>query len=150
MFIRSLDNYDRDEASIDSGITNTEKSLTQQNQKEESDINNIVRKFGLTGQLPSNLRVPQYGDFSDITDYQSALNAVMKADEAFFKLPAQIRSRFENDPEQFVEFCLDDNNRAEAEKLGLVIKKEPAVSGGVTPTETGGKNDTPALVKAPD
>jgi len=119
-FLRTPYNYDTMEATNASGLECLDDSLAQQHAKDESDINTIVRRFGLTGELPQGVRMPQYGDFTDATDYHTALNAVRAADEAFLKLPAHIRTRFNNDAGAFVDFCSDDNNRAEAEKLGLV------------------------------
>lgn len=93
---------------------------TQQQFKEESDINEIVRRFGLTGELPEDLRVPQYGDFTEVRDFQTAMNAVRQAEESFMALPAEVRARFANDPQKLLEFMADDANRAEADKLGLL------------------------------
>lgn len=118
--------YDSDQSSLDSSVSFFGKTLTQQQFRDECDINEIVRRFGLTGQLPENLRAPQYGDFTGVSDYQTALNAVIAADEAFMELPANVRERFDNDPAKFVDFCSDDANRAEAERLGLVFPKEKA------------------------
>lgn len=129
--LRSAFNYDAEKVSKETGLKCLDKSKTQQNQKEESDINTIVRRFGLTGQLPDNVRMPQYGDFRGIKDYQSALNSVQAANDAFAAMPAHIRTRFDNDPEQFVAFCLDKRNLDEAIKLGLV--KEPAVKTAGSP-----------------
>lgn len=36
-------------------------------------------------------------------------------------LPAKVRSRFENDPQKFLEFCSDPKNRDEAVSLGLIM-----------------------------
>lgn len=143
IFVRSAYNYNVDEVSQETGLRCEDESLAQQHQKDEADINTIVRRFGLSGELPSNVRMPQYGDFTGVSDYQSALEAVRAADAAFMTMPADVRSRFENDAAQFVEFCLDDRNREEAEKLGLVVPKAvsepkakesaPSVAGGGTP-----------------
>jgi len=134
-FLRTPYNYDTDEASSVSGLSCPEDTLAQQHAKDEADINTIVRRFGLTGELPSGVRMPQYGDFTDASDYHTSLNAVRAADAAFMQLPADIRTRFNNDAGAFVDFCLDSNNRSEAEKLGLV----PATSVAVTnPAPEGG------------
>lgn len=135
MELRSEFGYDTKKASDDASTVIEGESLTQQNQKEEADINTIVKRFGLSGELPQGVRMPQYGDFTGIRDYQSALNAVREANDAFMQLPPFVRERFQNDPEQFVNFCLDPKNEAEAIKLGLVEKKAtepapPAVQGG--------------------
>lgn len=129
-FVRSAYNYDAEAASQESGLLCEDESLAQQHQKEEADINTIVRRFGLTGQLPELQRLPQYGDFTHVTDYHSAVNAVMAANGAFSQLPADLRSRFNNDPEQFVDFCSNPDNMDELIKMGLAKKRaeeeEPA------------------------
>ena len=100
-----------------------EENRTHQEFKEECDINEIVRRFGLTGELPENVRVPVSGDFTGIGTYQEALNAVIAADKAFMELPPDVRLRFANDPQQLMDFVADDKNRDEAEKLGLLKPK---------------------------
>lgn len=118
--IRAPFQYDAQEVSKKTAVKFTQPSKTQQHEKEAADINNIVKRFNLTGQLPENLRVPKFGDFRGIKDYQSALNAVQLANESFQQLPAEIRKRFNHDPEQFVEFCLDKKNVEEMKQLGLL------------------------------
>jgi phage internal scaffolding protein len=135
VFLRTPYNYDTMEASDACALSCPEPTLAQQHARDETDINTIVRRFGLTGELPSNVRVPQYGDFTHTTDYHTAMNAVLAANEAFMQLPADVRTRFNNDPGALVDFVSDDNNRAEAEKLGLVIGSSseptnPAPEGG--------------------
>lgn len=123
MFVRSAYNYDTDLASYESGLDCVEPSMTQQSFKDECDINTILERFNITGQIPVSPIDPQYGDFSGVTDYQSALNAVMAAQAGFDQLPAVVRQRFANDPAAFVDFCLDESNREEMVKLGLIIEK---------------------------
>lgn len=116
-------NYDRNAASNESGIAcSEEEGRTLQQFKEECDINTIVRRFGLTGELPDNFRPPMIGDFTEVMDFQSALNAVRRAEEAFMEMPADLRARFSNDPQKLIEFLGDDKNRDEADKLGLLQK----------------------------
>lgn len=132
IFIRTPYNYDTDEVSNETGLECPEPTMAQQQFREEADINTIMERFGRTGELVAPVRLPQYGDFTGVTDYHSAMNAVVEAQASFDSLPANIRARFENDPGQFVEFCLDDKNRDEAVRLGLVPGKvepvEPAVA----------------------
>lgn len=119
-FVRSPYNYDMEKAGTETGIKCEDKSLAQQQFAAEADINTIVKRFNLTGQLPENIRMPQYGDYSGVYDFHTAMNAVALANEAFDAMPANVRARFNNDPAQFVDFCLDDKNLEEATKLGLV------------------------------
>lgn len=130
LFVRTAYNYDTDAVSLETGLSCLDPSMTKQEFAAETDINNIVRNFGLTGQLPDNFRTPSYGDFSEVTDYHTALNAVRASEEAFLSLPAALRERFANDPQHLLEFVSDSNNRPEAEKLGLINPTPPT-----SPTE---------------
>jgi len=120
LFLRSLGNYDSDKVSVETGLACEDPSLAQQQFKDECDINTILDRFNVTGQLPVSALQPQFGDFSGVTDYQSALNAVLDAQESFDALPARVRERFANDPAAFVDFCLDEANRGEMKALGLI------------------------------
>lgn len=146
-FFRTAFNYDVAAVSDETGLSCGEPSRTQQSFAEECDINTIVRRFGLTGELPESPRPPQYGDFTGVSDYQSALNAVIAADAAFLEFPAHIRARFHNDPQALLEFISREENRDEAEKLGLVKKiiAEKAVeaaSGNVSEVSEGAAADS--------
>lgn len=123
-FLRTPYNYDTTAASDESGIACEDASLAQQQFKDECDINNILRQFNITGQLPDAPLSPKYGDFTGISDYKTALDRVIAADEEFMNLPATIRARFENEPAKLIEFLDDASNREEAEKLGLVEPKQ--------------------------
>jgi phage internal scaffolding protein len=138
-FLRTPYNYDGDKVSDETGLSCPEPTLAQQNFKDECDINYIVRQFGLTGELPGNTLSPQYGDFTGVLDYHSAVNAVLAAQDDFMALPAQMRSRFNNDPAQLIDFLSLEENREEAIKLGLVaakpISEQETPIGEAKPTE---------------
>jgi len=119
-FLRTAYNYDTNAASNESGLACEEPSLTQQHFKDETDINNILRQFNITGLLPENALSPRYGDFTGINDYQSALNAVIAAEDGFMALPADLRARFSNNPEELINFLDNPQNKDEAIRLGLV------------------------------
>lgn len=110
-----------DDFSRETGLACTGDSMTKQEFAEESDMNNIVKQFGLTGQLPDNIKVPLSGDFTDAMTYQESLNAVIAADDAFMALDAKIRERFGNSPAKLMEFLADEKNRDEARKFGLLV-----------------------------
>lgn len=149
MFVRSAYNYDAVAASDEAGLKCEDVSLAKQAFAEEADINTIVRRFKLDGELPIGIRMPTYGDFTEVGDFHSAMNAVALANEAFDAMPAAIRARFHNDPAEFVEFCSDNDNRAEAEKMGLVparVVEAAAVlsgagAGAPVPLPAGGATD---------
>lgn len=138
-FLRAPFNYDRDAASTESGLLCEDRSLAQQQFREECDINTIVERFGISGELPSDVRAPQYGDFTEVVDYHTALNVVRASQEAFDALPARVRARFHNDPSEMLEFVDDEGNRPEAERLGLVDKQPPSID----PAEPAGVPSAP-------
>lgn len=122
--IRNPYNYDSDQLSEDTGLKCEDESLCEQQFVEESDINYIANKFMQTGELPQILDLPTPGDFEGIFDFQSAMNTIAKAKEEFMSLPAKIRTRFSNDPQQLLDFVDDKDNYDEAVKLGFIPKKE--------------------------
>lgn len=127
--------YDADAASLSSGLCCPEPTRAQQQFKDEVDINTIAKNFGITGRMPQGVRMPTFGDFADVEDYQTALNAARRAAQSFMEMPAEVRFRFQNDPQKFLEFCSNGANRDEAIKLGLVVA--PPVSAKVpTPPDS--------------
>lgn len=105
-------------------------SLAQQNFKDEVDINVLLERFKVTGQLPQNVVLPTYGDFVGINDYRTAREAILRAEHSFMDLPANVRARFQNDPQRFLEFCSDEKNLPELQALGLTnLIDKPAVGG---------------------
>lgn len=124
IFLRTPYNYNMNHASNDSGLLCKDKTLAQQHFAEETDINTIVRRFHVTGELPQGIRMPTYEDFSGVFDFQSAMNALRQAREAFDAMPADIRTRFHNDPHEFVDFCNDKDNLPQARKWGLCPPEE--------------------------
>lgn len=136
--------YDRPESvsvdfSGDDGV-----SRTQQHFKKECDINEILRTFKRTGVIEhvSNGK-PIYGDFSAYPDFQEMQDTLVEATRAFEALPARLRDRFANDPRNLVNFVLDENNRSEAEKLGLLTPSMGGVEKSPTSPVSGDlKTDT--------
>jgi len=137
VFIRSAYNYDYKKASDDAAIDfDGEESRTIQSAKDECDINVIVKRFGVTGVVPANVRPAMYGDFLGISDYRSALDAVRLANEDFMQLSSDVRDRFHNDPQEFLEFCSKSENLAEMRKMGLAVPEVPPVEPVITPKTT--------------
>ena len=130
--------YDVVAASDEAAFVSLEPSLTQQQFKDESDINNLVDRFLRTGEVPPVDARAMYGDFIHAPDsYQEALNLVLDAQDGFNSLSSSIRQRFNNDPAELLSFLQDDSNLDEAVKLGLVVKK------AVSEPEPSAQNPTP-------
>lgn len=97
----------------------SEPSLTQQHFKKETDINEMLRKFNCTGELPTK-EGAFYGDFSDSLSYQTALDALNATNESFLSLPAAVRDRVGNNPAVLLDLVADPNSHAELQRLGLI------------------------------
>lgn len=118
------------------GTDNTEPSLTQQSDAVSADINVIMRRYTKTGVLPPAKNPAQFGDFSQITDFRTALDQIREAQEAFSALPSRIRSRFQNNAAAFVEFAANPDNLDELKKLDLLPtqKTDTTNTEGTIPT----------------
>lgn len=126
----------------------TPPSLTKQEFANECDINNILADYKMTGQIRHiNEKAAQgmYADLPVAQDFQEALNLVMDAERSFASLPSHVRSRFGNNPEQFLAFLQDPANQDEAIKLGLATDNRPPPE--VPPTlSTGPENGPPTPI----
>ena len=114
------------------GIVFEEPSLTDQSQYKDTDINNIVRKYQVTGLLDSPGSVPfetlQYGDATLLPDYQTALDLVNNVQEEFSSLPSEVREKFGHDPMQLLDALQDPTKKEMLQDIGLISKPvEPAL-----------------------
>ncbi len=95
-------------------------SKVQQHFHDETKINNIVEKFA-SGMMPNiPQREPMYLDISGDMSHHEMLNKVTQVNQAFMNINPHIRKRFHNNPQELIDFCKDEKNVEEAEKLGLV------------------------------
>lgn len=120
-FLRSAFNYDMFAASDETAIRCEDPTLTQQSMAEDCDINTIVKRFGITGTMPPLYRLPVFQDYEGVFDFHTAMQAITDGREAFMEMPGELRARFGNDPQAFLEFCNDAKNRDEAQRLGLLV-----------------------------
>lgn len=118
-------NFDKDENPIE---YKKSLSMTQQQFKDECDVNVIISRYQTTGLLPESDKEPVYGDVSDLPTFQQAQAILIEATDRFNQLPSIVRARFDHNPANFLAFMDDPNNLLEAEKLGLVkINKDSDV-----------------------
>lgn len=123
------------------GIKFDQPSQTVQSFKDDADINCIIARFQNTGVLVDPTvpvsRTPQFGDYSDMPDYQTAQNVIVAANNAFNDLSAKIRERFGNDPAAYFDFVQSlkkgSDDYAEAIRLGIInepVDSTPKVPSG--------------------
>lgn len=114
----------RPDGSLDIGTVNDEPSLTEQQYKDSCDINLIMKKYQLTGEI-THLRRQQgmYADLTNVPSYQEALDLVIKAQDAFDTLPGAFRQELGNDPAKFLEWIHDPKNSERAIEMGLAERR---------------------------
>lgn len=140
MNFRTPYNHDRAISAL-FGTVNNEDTMAEQSHAKDTDINVIMAKYKITGQIPLPQVPARYGDFSQVTDYREALHTIREANDLFMELPANIRARFRNDPSAFMDFMADPDNADEMEKLGLAkITRPDTLTPTPTPAVNGDKN----------
>lgn len=118
-----FDQFNRPEAA---GIDNKEPTRTKAEFAEEADINRLMERYTFTGVMPEGM-VGTYGDFSEAPDFMQAQEIVLRAQAQFAALPHQVRSRFENDPAQFLQ-AVHDGSLEPEEMADLGLLNEEAVA----------------------
>jgi len=109
---------------------------TKQSFKDECDINVLMGRYLQTGQIPNiNERAPQYLDVTGI-DYQEAMQLVAGAQTLFNELPSAVRTRFDNDPAQFLAFTSDGDNYEEMAEMGLLREDRQTIPTSVLKNQT--------------
>lgn len=73
-------------------FTNTEESKTDQSQANDTDINVIVKRYGVTGTVPGAKQPAMYGDFSELPrDLREVIESGKQMQILRKSLPEQLR-----------------------------------------------------------
>jgi len=100
--------YDAALASNESALTCDDPSLTQQHHADDCDINEILRRFNVTGHLPNvSDNNPQYVDVTHVPDLMTAMNKRAEISGRFSRLSATDRAKYGNDVNNFVNIELE-------------------------------------------
>lgn len=122
-------NHDRNHEANRTALVCPEPTKTKQEFKQQQDINHILATFTRTQQLP-DIPVPlQYADLTTLDDYHGMLNKVAETNALFYKLPANIRASYQNDPGQWLQDVTDRVTAGDLEPLremGLDLKSYDA------------------------
>lgn len=98
-----------------------EENRTKEQFGDAVNINTIMRKALTQGIVPEQRGEPgHYGDFSNVVSYGDAMQALNDANNSFSELDADLRRRFDNDPQQLLLFMEDPDNADEARELGIL------------------------------
>ena len=102
---------------------NSKTTRTQQQHKDECDVNQIIAKYKKTGLITHLNKNPgAYSDLTDIPSYTEALQTIITASDAFNALPSDFRYELHNDPQELINFLKNPANDERAIKLGLKVK----------------------------
>ena len=100
-------------------------SMTDPQYKKDCDMNEILKRYKVTGQLPTKPVPPSFGDFTNVDSYDKVFSMVEDAKGQFAALPSEIRDRFGNDPKAYCNFVMNPANVDECVKLGLRVVHKP-------------------------
>lgn len=107
------------------GLEFTQPSLTQQQFKDECEIESLLKAHNLSqvmGIVNNHGQQPLYGDVSDIPDFHDAQNHVARATEYFEGLPSDVRSRFNNSLSEFLTTLNNPAAREALTEMGVLKK----------------------------
>lgn len=107
------------------GSPNGGPSKTRLDQADSCNINTMMAKAMKGIQPRVNTGQGNYGDFSNLGDYQTALNKVKNAQSIFNALPASLRDKYKNDPNELIN-KLPSATQEELETLGLLKRRADA------------------------
>ena len=107
-----------------------DKPLTEQSHRDETNINNIVKRHGMDLiAKTAALSTPEYIMDDDPTnDFMEAMLIVTKAQQTFEQLPSELRAKFENQPAKFMDFIHNPENIDQMVEMGLVNAPQPEPS----------------------
>lgn len=104
------------------GIEFTEESKTLQSEFESTTIDWYLKRYSANGVDPfaDRLMGARFGDFSNYESFLTAQTRLARVRQGFDALPAEVRARFGNNINQFMEFVTNPNNVEELKSMGLV------------------------------
>lgn len=143
IFFKTPFNHDRDAESAASALLCQDKSLTQQQFKEEADINFILERYRASQQIPPIALPEHYLDLTERPSWHEIQTRLADANKTFYLLPPEIRAEHLNNPARWADQVVaatDAGDRAKLRALGL---DAPDPTEPPTPTV-----ETPAAVPA--
>lgn len=123
---------------------NDEPSLTQQQFTADADLNEVMRRYGVTDRAIPPQAFPNGVPTVDLTEFsgmelRDAMDQIREAQTAFGNLPAELRTHFGNDPVRLWNFVNNPANAEKAVEMGLLsttAKPEPVVTAQASATGT--------------
>ena len=96
------------------------KSRTKVSEKNQANVNVIMQKYAKTGVITHlNTQQPRYG-FAPAMDFKTAADLVIATQNKFMELPSEVRKKFGNSAETFLEALEDPNSVQILSDAGLL------------------------------
>lgn len=144
------DEADKREGDL-AATVNDEPSMTNQQFRDDADLNVLAKRFGLNDIPVGPLDINAFRDTTGDPELRDVLETQRTARDAFMQLPAKLRTRFHNSPKELWDFVTDPENAEEAVRLGFLTPTnsdaEPARPG--TPSATGNTAPAPTTPAEP-
>lgn len=120
-------------------------SLTRQEFAAECDINTIMKNYDQYLSDPMRtVREPRYVDLTDYPqDLMGFMHVVKEGEEAFMRLPAQVRREFDNDAIAFIDFASNPENLDQMREWGLAPPAKPVGVPAPAPAAAAGAASAP-------
>jgi len=94
-----------------------EPSLAKQEFKEDADINVILARVMKTGEIPNMVLPEHFTDVSEKKTYHEQATQLAEANALFYRLPADIRTKFSNDPATWADAVVQATEKGDGEAL---------------------------------
>lgn len=106
-------------------VGSSRPKLTDQSAKESTMIQNIVKNYLKTGQLPQSTN-HQYAYVDDVNrpTFEEMHTIKQNANQLFQNLPSELRNEIQNDPNKLETWLSNPKNLDDAEKYGLIKKRQ--------------------------
>lgn len=101
-------------------------SLAQQQFKDATDINNIMKKYVRTGVIDHVNRFEAWYGLVDGQTFTESMFTVANAQNMFNELPAAAREKFDHDPAKFLDFVKDAGDGSKDQMLSELGLLDPA------------------------
>jgi len=104
---------------------NDKPTMTKQALKDDADVNNIIKRYNKIDLYADAMELEAiYGEI-DSMDLREAMDKVNASEEAFMKVPSEIRGQFENDAGKWIDYATDPANIDQMREWGFVNPEPP-------------------------
>lgn len=151
LFFKTPNNHDTLAEAQRHGTVCLEKTLAQQNTRDEVDINNILAKFGIADTARQSVR---FLDIPDDFDMQTALANLKAGEAAFRELPPQIQHHFGDITNllSYVDQAIATGDKRALQEITLIPpdpRPEPPPAAPGAPSASQGGSPAPSSATPP-